>query len=149
MGSKRWLPLALVVVVYGCSSPFGPDEVRALASARERWAGRAFADYIFDTRHGCFCPPELVGPVRVTVRQGAIVGATLLETGEATTPGNWYTIDQLFELIPTFAEEEGVDDVAVEYDPTFGYPASVEVRFEEGILDAGSSYTVTALGPAP
>jgi hypothetical protein len=78
-----------------------------------------------------------------------IVAITLVETGEAVAPGNWYTIDQLFELIPSFAEQEGVEDVTVEYDAALGYPASVGVRFEESILDAGSSYTVTAVGPAP
>jgi hypothetical protein len=42
-----------------------------------------------------------------------------------------------------------VEDVDVEYDDTLWYPGSVEVRYEEGILDAGDRYTVSAVGPAP
>jgi hypothetical protein len=142
------LAVALAVAAAGCSSPFGPDEARALAAARAQWGQRAFADYTFDVRHGCFCPPEQVGPVRITVRQGAIVSVTLLKTGEALEPASWFTIEQLFERIPDWAKQDGVDDVTVEYDATLGFPASVEVRFEEGILDAGDNYTVSAVAPA-
>jgi hypothetical protein len=141
------LVLACAVGVAACSSPFGPDEARALTAARARWDGRPFADYTFDARHGCFCPPEHIGPVRITVQQGAIVSVTLLETGEALDPANWFTIDQLFDRIPVLAKEDGVDDVAVEYDATLGFPTSVRVRFEKGTQDAGSHYTVSAVGP--
>jgi hypothetical protein len=146
MHLKR-LALACAVGVAACSSPFGPDEARALAAARARWEGRAFVDYTFDARHDCFCAPEQVGPVRITVQQGAIVSVTLLQTGEAVDPASWFTIDQLFDRIPLVAKEDGVDDVTVEYDATFGFPTSVEVRFEKGILDAGSNYTVSAVAP--
>jgi hypothetical protein len=143
----KLLILVGAVGVAACSSPFGPDEARDLAAARARWDGRAFADYAFDAQHGCFCPPEEIGPVHITVQQGAIVSATLIQTGEAVDPASWFTIDQLFDRIPAMAKEDGVDDVIVEYDGTLGFPTSVEVRFEEGILDAGSHYTVSAVGP--
>jgi len=143
------LVLAGAIGVAACSSPFGPDEARALAAARARWEGRAFADYTFDAQNGCFCPPEQVGPVRITVQQGAITGITLLETGEAVDPASWFTIDQLFDRIPVLAKEDEVDDVVAEYDPTLGFPTSVEVRFEEGIQDAGSTYTVSGVVPVP
>jgi hypothetical protein len=148
MGSIRGLLLALLVVTSACSSAFGPDEARALAEARQQWAGRSFPDYTFDIRHDCFCSPEQVGPVRITVRGGTIVAATLLGTGEAVPPANWYTIEQLFERIPLWAKEDGVDDVIVEYDATLGFPSSIEIRFKEDILDAGGAYTVSKVGPA-
>jgi hypothetical protein len=141
--------LAVVAASFACSSPFGPGDLRELVAARQLWESRGFADYVFDTRHGCFCRPDQVGPVRVTVREGAIVDVTFLETGEALSPDNWYTIEQLFELIPTFDDQDGVEDVAAEYDATLGYPTTVSVRFEEGVLDAGDLYTITAVGPAP
>jgi hypothetical protein len=141
------LVLTCAVCVPACSSPFGPDEARALAAARARWEGRAFPDYTFDAQHGCFCPPEQVGPVRITVQQGAIASVTLLQTGEAIDAASWFTIDQLFDRIPLMAKEDGVDDVVVDYDATLGFPASVEVRFEKGNLDAGSHYTVSAVAP--
>jgi hypothetical protein len=83
------------------------------------------------------------------VQQGAIVSVDLVQTGEAVDSATWFTIDQLSDRIPDMAEEDGVDDVTVAYDGTLGFPASVEVRFEEGIRDAGSVYTVSDVGPVP
>jgi hypothetical protein len=141
-------PIVLTIALAACSSPFGPDEARHLASARAQWSERPFPDYAFDARHGCFCTPEQVGPVRITVRHGSIETVTLLETGEAVDPGHWFTIEELFDLIPLSAKNEGVDDVTAEYDPTLGFPSSVEVKYEEGVLDAGDTYTVSNVGPA-
>lgn len=142
------LAIALAAAT-ACSSPFDPDEARVLANARAQWRQRAFADYIFEARHSCFfCRPEELGPVRITVRQGAIESVILVETGEAVDPGYWFTIEQLFERIPLWAKNDGVDDVTVTYDAALGFPASVGIRYEEGILDAGDSYTVSAVAPA-
>jgi hypothetical protein len=146
----RALRLAVVfaLTTAACSSPFGPNEARLLARARAQWSARAFADYTFDARHACFCTPEQVGPVRITVRQGSIESVTLLATGEAVAPRHWFTIEQLFDRIPLSAKNEGVEDVTVEYDPTLGFPSWVEVKYEESVLDAGDTYTVGNVGPA-
>jgi Family of unknown function (DUF6174) len=142
------LTIALAVAVAACSSPFDPSEVRSLANARAQWSQREFADYSFEARHDCFCTPEMVGPVRVTVRQGAIASVTLLETGAAVDPAHWFTIEQLFERIPLWAKNDGVDDVTVNYDAILGFPSSVQVRYQEDHLDAGDTYTVSAVAPA-
>lgn len=151
MSSSRWLALALAVAAaWGCSSPFDLSERIALDVARERWDNRPFQDYVFDTRHDCFCVgPEQTGPVRIVVRQDAIVSVTLIETGGNIPADGWYTIDQLFELIPAFAGYGWLEDIDVEYDGTLWYPASVRLRPESGVLDAGDGYTVGAVGPAP
>jgi hypothetical protein len=141
--------IALALPAAACSSPFDPQEVRALAESRRQWEQRGFADYSFEARHDCFfCLPEEVGPVRITVRQGAIVEVTLLETGAPVEPGLWFTIDDLYQQVPSWAKIDGVDDVAVDYDPTLGFPSRIEVRYEEGIMDAGDNYVVTNVGPA-
>jgi protein-S-isoprenylcysteine O-methyltransferase Ste14 len=155
----RWLPrfrgpavtaLALAAIVSACSSPFSSREVLELAEAREQWSARGFADYVFETEHRCtFCRPEETGPVRITVTVGAIASVILIETGESVSPTPWYTIEQMHQLIPTFDDQEGVEDVEVTYDPTLGYPTSISVRYEEGILDAGDFYALGAVDPAP
>jgi Family of unknown function (DUF6174) len=145
---KIGLPVAITVALAACSSPFGPDEARQLAMARDRWNARSFADYTFDVHHGCFCTPEQTGPVRVIVRQGSIENVTLLETGDAGDPALWFTIEELFDRIPQSAKNEGVDDVTADYDPALGFPSSVEVKYEDDILDAGENFTVSNVGPA-
>jgi uncharacterized protein DUF6174 len=148
MSALRGLAVILAVVISACSSPLGPDEARELIVARHRWAERAFPDYTFETRHDCFCPVELIGPVRITVRQGTIESVTRLDTGDPAAAGDWYTIKELFDRIPTMAKEDGVDDMVIRYDATLGFPSSIELRFDEDILDAGSIYSITAAGPA-
>jgi hypothetical protein len=86
--------------------------------------------------------------VRIVVRQDAIVSVTLIATGENIPADGWYTIDHLFELIPAFAGYGWLEDIDVEYDGTLWYPASVRLRPEAGVLDAGGGYTVSAVGPA-
>jgi hypothetical protein len=54
----------------------------------------------------------------------------------------------MFELIPTFADWEGVEDVAVRYERTLGYQVSIFVRYPSDRLDAGHSYRLSAVGPA-
>jgi hypothetical protein len=141
--------IAWAFAIYGCSSPFPPGELFELEDARRKWEARGFADYTFETRHDCFCLPEDVGPVRITVRDGVMTEVTMIETGQPVSSSRWYTIEQLYDRIPGFAAADGVDDVAVQYDATLGYPISVSVSFEEGILDAGSLYTISAVTPAP
>ena len=149
MEMARWLPLALAITGSACSPPFGLDERLALDVARERWDERPFQDYVFETQHSCFCTPEMVGPVRITVRQGSIESVVLLETGSGVDSSLWFTIEQFFALIPLFGDQNGVEEVEVEYDGTLWYPASVRVRYGEDVLDAGSNYTITTVGPAP
>ena len=141
--------ITLVLVAAACSSPLDQGEARELATSRAKWSQRSFADYSFEARHGCtFCSPEELGPVRITVRQETVADVTLLETGASVDPGLWFSIEQLYEQIPVWAKGEGVDDVIVDYDPTLGFPSSIQVRYEEGILDAGDTYSVSNVGPA-
>jgi hypothetical protein len=78
-----------------------------------------------------------------------ITHVTSIESGEAVVADDWYTIEQLFERIPQLAEQNGVEDVAVEYDSALGYPSLIAVRYEEGILDAGILYVISAVEAAP
>lgn len=151
MSPRVWLWAAAVLGTVGCSSPFDSNEQLVLAQARQRWASRGFTDYTFETHHGCFCPPEITGPVRIIVRQGTVLSVTLLETGALLAPADlvhWYTIEQLFDRIPATADQEGVDDVRVTYDPALGYPTSIQIIPDKGVLDGGGSYSVSAVGPA-
>ncbi len=136
--------LALILAAAGCSSPLDPGEALGLANARAQWEERPFADYSFDMRRASL--EVQTGPVRAIVRQGVIVSATLVETGDAVDPAVWFTIEQLFEFIPHWAKGDGVDDVTVEYDPSLGFPSLIEVRSED--FDAGDTFTITNVGPA-
>src|SRR5918995_1842470 len=128
---------ALALAAAACSSPLDPGEARVLASARAQWEERPFADYTFDMRRASL--EVQTGPVRAIVRQGMIVSATLVETGDAVDPAVWFTIEQLFNVIPHWAKGDGVDDVTIEYDSRLGFPSLIEVRSED--FAAGATFT--------
>jgi hypothetical protein len=48
----------------------------AIAAARTAWQARHVDDYRFVWQQTCFCLPDAVQPIVVTVRHGAIVSAT-------------------------------------------------------------------------
>jgi hypothetical protein len=139
--------LALIFAAAACSSPLGPGEARGLANARAQWEERPFADYTFDMLRDDFW--QQIGPVRAVVRQGTIVSATLVESGDPVDPAVWFSIEQLFDVIPIWANIDGVDDVIIDYDPSLGFPSLIEFRNEEDFEDArGVIFTVTNVGPA-
>jgi hypothetical protein len=140
------LATALALAATACSSPLGPGEVRVLAYARAQWEHRPFADYTFDMLRNDGWGQ--IGPVRAIVRQGTIVSAALVETGDPVDPAVWFTIEQLFDVIPLWAKIDGVDEVTVEYDPTLGFPSSIEFRNKEPSLSARVTFTITNVGPA-
>jgi hypothetical protein len=141
------LATALAFALAACSSPLGPSEALDLAHARTQWEQRPFADYSFDMLRDDYW--QQTGPVRSVVRQGTIVSATLVETGDPVDPAVWFSIEQLFKVIPIWAKIDGVDDVIIHYDPSLGFPSLIEFRSEEDFEDArGVTFTITNVGPA-
>jgi len=154
--SSRGLRLCLIAVagaagLSGCGeNPLDVGEVRDLVVAEHRWAERGFGDYAFITRQSCFCSRELLRQVEVEVRRGQVASIrdvaadTLLS---ANLHSAWYTIEDLFQIIRQAAGNDLVTDVAVTFDPTLGYPVSAAISYDPNILDAGSTYEVTAVRP--
>ena len=110
-------------------------------------AGRA-DDYSFVLAPICFCPQELLDPVRITVVNGNVVSATYVDSGKAPEHdgfGRYVTIDALFDTI-----QEGIDRnaaaVTVSYHPTIGYPTDAGIDYDARIAD--EEYAFTASGYA-
>ena len=136
--------LALALSACG-SNPFSPTE--ELDDAREKWDRQGIDSYSFTIREICFCPIELGGPFRVVVRDGRPVSITRVETGEAAAPEGHVpvTIDQLFAITREAMRE--ADEVEVDYDPTYGFPASVRIDRIENAVDDEVYYEATDFQP--
>ena len=93
---------ALVVLaasLTACESPLSLGELRALADAEARWAGRGFQDYTFEIRRSCFCEPLITQWARVEVVGGQMTRVVLLDTGAEVPPaqrGRFVTVEQVF-----------------------------------------------------
>ena len=148
--------LSGAVLVAGCnsSSVVGLRDFARFAEARARWDARPFADYSYEVRTLCFCPPEMSRWTRVSVRNGVVVDAVPVEPDPGspiTTLALWHPIDTLFENLHRAMSESGsqsyLDAIVVDYDPELGYPTSIEYRTRSNVADGGSSRSLRNVRP--
>lgn len=130
------LPLALLLVGVGCEAPTAPGERDSLVEARARWLARGSQSYSYDVNRNCFC---LLGGRRmsVTVRDGAVVSAELLDSGDDVEAGLLSyvpTVADLFDLIEDALDRNAAYFVA-EYDQTFGFPTRIEIDYSSSAAD--------------
>lgn len=150
------LVLAGVLQAPGCdgSRPVAPWDIGRLNQAEALWQGRAFADYTYEIRTSCFCPPEITNWVRVTVQGGAVVAAEAVDPGTGfpvTTLAFWQPIDSLFARLRLVVSSRDswtfYQSVTAAYDATLGYPVRIEYRAREGIADGDSSHWLRNVRP--
>ena len=148
--------LSGVLVVAGCnsSSVVGLRDFARFAEARARWDARPFADYSYEIRTFCFCPPEINRWTRVSVRNGVVVDAVPVEPDPGspiTTLALWHPIDTLFESLRRAMSESGsqsyLEAIVVDYDSELGYPTSIEYRAKSNIADGSSSLSLRNVRP--
>jgi hypothetical protein len=138
-----------------CNSDLvGPGDMRALAQAQAKWNARGFADYSYEIKTLCFCPPEINQWARVTVRAGVVVDVQPVETDPVypTTYQQWWQpIDSLFVNIHRHMTESSLQSayaaIIVTYDDALGYPTRIEYREKPTVADAGAIITVRNVVP--
>ena len=128
-----------------CGNPNGPeDPQRSLDENRRKFRAVVGSSYRVDYQHQCFCSPETVAPVRLTVREGSIVGVEPLSAAGALPPERWgayRTVEGVFDAIQE-AFTRGARRVTVEYDPDQGYPADVDIDYQRE-LDAWDGFKLS------
>jgi hypothetical protein len=136
------------------SSIVGPQELSRLASATARWQARPFADYSFEIRTFCFCPPEIGQWTRVSVRSSVVVSAEAVEadpTFPVTTLSYWQPVDSLFanlhRAMSTGALSSFYRDIVVVYDVALGYPRKIEYVEKPNVADASATIEVRNVVP--
>ena len=144
----------LALVACETSDIVRPGDFRQLAAAEARWQARSFADYSYEIRVSCFCPPEINRWTRVTVRNGAVVSAEAVEP-DPNLPGPtiqyWDPIDSLFvDLRRTMTDRSShiyLDAIVADYDATLGYPTNIEYRAKANVADGGSQFFLRNVQP--
>ncbi len=148
-------PTLLCLTLIGAGSlvgPLSPDERRELTAAEARWKARSFADYSYEIRVSCFCPPELSLWTRVSVRGGQVTDAQPVESDPQfpiTTLSLWSPIDTLFGVIRRSAADNTsyLEDVDVAFDRALGYPTRIELRAKKNVADGGALYLLREVRP--
>lgn len=147
---ERTVLSAGILIAAACDSSdiAGPRDIARLSAARARWEARPFADYSYEIRTLCFCPPEMSRWTRVSVRNDVVVAAEAVEPDgfPITTLTLWHPVDSLFaNLYRAMTEESSgsyLEAIIAEYDPVLGYPTNIEYRAKSNIADGGSTHSL-------
>jgi len=157
LGHRAVTLVATGLVALACDSSriAAPHALNQLARAEALWHARSFADYRYEIRTLCFCPPEITTWVRVTVAGGVVVAAEQVDPNPlpVTILSYWQPIDSVFarlrRTITDPGSRESYESITAEYDVTLGYPVQVDYRAKPFIADGGSSHELRNVLPYP
>jgi hypothetical protein len=127
-------PLAILLLT-GCT-PTEPA-AEALQDGMARWEARGPSNYDMVVQRGhCECLPEMVVPVRVSVRDNSIESVRNEQTCEAigSHPFNALSVEGIFSLIQS-ALAQNAHRVTVRYDAVLGYPRTVVIDYDSAAAD--------------
>lgn len=140
------LSLFLAAIMTGlsaCTSVTAPES--ELAMARQRWAERAPTSYTYTLARDCFCLSEMMGPVVITVQDGAVVSRVYVNNGTpvaANYQSLFPPIEGVFDLVDE-AIRQGVEQLAVDYHRTLGYPVHIAIDLHLRPVDGGLVVTAS------
>jgi len=132
----------LVALLTAC----GASQRPALQHNRSLWESQAIQHYRFNLKVGCFCPWNALMPLTIEVKNGAIVSMVGSNGGDITPYLDTFrahaTIESLFDLVDS-AISKRVYNLVVQYDPKYGFPASIVIDPSRMIMDDETGYYVT------
>lgn len=142
---RTLLPIVALSTLCGCGGG-AADGARAAAEAL--WRAKKPVRYGFTLRRSCFCPPESLGPFRVTVRDGV---STVVRAdddqpvSDETVPGS---VEALFAVARRYGPGSGAA-VTARYDTRYGFPELLAVDPIPAAVDDEFSWSVSDFSPEP
>lgn len=112
-----------------------------------RWSSSHLDSYRYRFHWSCYCTPDQVRLVDVTVVHGAVTSVTDANTGEAldaVAASRYGTIETLFEFVRS-AILRPADAVNGSFDPGLGYPTAIFVDDKAGIADDETAFRIESL----
>ena len=143
----------LLPVLVACDNATGTDDLdraqRALDRNWDRFESSAPPSYSYVVRINCECPSDVTRPVVVWVDQGFIEFLEYEDDGRSvplSIADSFPSVEQLFDAIQD-AIDRDADSIDVQYDPTYGYPTSVYIDYDDRVADEELSITTRDLEP--
>jgi uncharacterized protein DUF6174 len=156
----RWfLALAIVLGVVSCSEHMPSEPLvgtpaysgvptdSLLAANLALWTSSGIDAYKYRFAWGCFCNPEYVRQVDITVVGGKIVSVADAATGLPLAPedaAHYRTIDGLFDFIRE-SMDYPADQILVSFNRTLGFPSSAYVDYRAIVADDELSFGIDRL----
>jgi hypothetical protein len=120
---------------------------------QEKWQGTNIQHYRFNLSLGCFCVFSQDMPLVIEILNNQVVSMEY-QSGNPVDAANreyferFATIDRIFSELE--ADLRGkADKVAVTYDPTYGFPAQVNIDYIENATDDELGLTVSEFEVLP
>ncbi|CAM3579787.1 DUF6174 domain-containing protein [Nocardioides zeicaulis] len=140
------LAVMAALVVLACGTWLVLSRSAERRAAEDLWESRQPASYSY-TLSSCsgmctYCP------VRVTVRDGAVVDAVATEAGcDDPDPADVRTVDDLFDVAAHADPWLSSGSTTITYDPRWGFPTMIETSCGGGTVDCGSGISMGDFTP--
>ena len=123
-----------------------------LTGARMRWQAAGVSHYRYNLSVSCFCAFVDRMPMTIEVQDGRVVSmvykdGTPVSAEERQMFASYDTIDKLFDF--TAESQRTADRMQIAYDPTYGFPRSVQIDFIQQAADDELYLEVTGFQTLP
>lgn len=156
MGFRLLTTFAITLFLVGCGSTDVSDAGEArtappetLEEARQKWHELNIENYAVTAQMTCFCPQELVQPIRLEVQGGNVVSSEgLKQPLESLAPADAQrlTVDGLFQFVED-AKRREAHTLEVSYDSAYGFPAVINYDGHPMIADDERQYRLSDFTP--
>ena len=145
---SRALSLCLIIAAVlaspgtarGQTAPFQKE----LDKSRKKWASSKIKNYQYTFNWQCFCTPDYVKPVIISVRAGVIDSIKYADSGAALDKADYEkyrTVESLFDMIQEAIDKKAAK-IQVTYDTKAGYPMSAFFDYSANIADEERGFAV-------
>ena len=121
---------------------------KELIQNRALWAAQGITNYEMEFRWNCFCTPDYVAPVILSVTRGDIIDSVVFAENKLPVDrkfsADYSSIDGLFDLIQG-AIDRPAFHIAVKYHAELGYPLSAAIDYDRRIADEEKGFQVGAV----
>ncbi len=146
---RKPIYLFIALVLTACSLG-GKSEIQR---NQQKWQDSGILHYRYNLFVGCFCGFNEDMPLVVEVQNGKVVSMKY-QNGKEVEASNHELFDQYATIDLIFSELEAdingkADEVTVAYDPTYGFPAKVNIDFIKKAVDDEVALTVSNFEELP
>lgn len=120
---------------------------------KEKWQDANVSHYRYNLFVGCFCVFSQDMPLVIEVKDGEVVSMEYQNRNEIDASSRelfekYATIDHIFSELEKDINGEA-DEVIVTYDPTYGFPAEINIDFIKDAIDDELALTVSNFEKLP
>lgn len=144
--------LMALACAYAAAATAAGDAAAVLDASRARWEAAALSDYEYGYHKYCDCHRESPPETLVTIRAGQVERVRHRPAGYAgEVPAEdrnvqyYWTMEEIFDLLGA-AIERGAT-VRAEYDAALGFPTSLYVDYDPGLIGDELDLRLTRVEP--